>query len=83
MFLVRLHCGPVVDFTTLHPFDFDRNLFIFLLAVLSHKTAYFGIQWIKINGTQLIKLTAQGLIDSNLTRNYVSCIKLLFIVHTL
>ena len=27
MFLVRLHCGPVV---TLHPFDFDRNLFIFL-----------------------------------------------------
>ena len=30
MFLVRLHCGPVVDFTNLHPFDFDRNLFIFL-----------------------------------------------------
>ena len=32
MFLVRLHCGPVVDFTTLHPFDFDRNLFIFLFV---------------------------------------------------
>ena len=32
--LVRLHCGPVVDFTTLHPFDFDRNLFNFLVCVL-------------------------------------------------
>ena len=26
LFLVSLHCGPVVDFTTLHPFDFVRNL---------------------------------------------------------
>ena len=25
-------CEPVVDFTTLHPFDFDRNLLIFLLC---------------------------------------------------
>ena len=34
--LVSLHCGPVVDFTTLHvhPFDFDRNLFNFLVCVL-------------------------------------------------
>ena len=31
LFLVSLHCGPVVDFTTLHPFDFDRNLFNFLV----------------------------------------------------
>ena len=30
--LVSLHCGPVVDFTTLHPFDFDRNLFNFLVS---------------------------------------------------
>ena len=36
LFLVRLHCGPVVDFTTLHPFDFDRNLFYFLVCVLFH-----------------------------------------------
>ena len=30
--MVSLHCGPVVDFTTLHPFDFDRNLFNFLFV---------------------------------------------------
>ena len=29
---VSLHYGPVVDFTTLHPFDFDRNLFNFLFV---------------------------------------------------
>ena len=27
LFLVGLHCEPVVDFSSLHPFDFDRNLF--------------------------------------------------------
>ena len=32
--LVSLRCGPVVDFTTLHPFDFDRNHFNFLVCVL-------------------------------------------------
>ena len=37
LFLVSLHCEPLVDFTTLHPFDFDRNLFNFLykLALFS------------------------------------------------
>ena len=34
LFLVSLHCEAVVDFTTLHPFDFDRNLFNFLVCVL-------------------------------------------------
>ena len=35
LFLVSLHCGPVVDFTTLHPFDFDRNLLFSLLIVVA------------------------------------------------
>ena len=29
LFLVGLHCEPVVDFfIPIHPFDFDRNVFI-------------------------------------------------------
>ena len=36
--LVCVHCGPVVDFfitkqTSLHPFDFVRNLFHLLVAI--------------------------------------------------
>ena len=34
LFLVSLQYGPVVDFTTLHPFDFDRNLFNFLVVMV-------------------------------------------------
>ena len=30
--MLVLVSGPVVDFTTLHPFDFDRNLLIFLFV---------------------------------------------------
>ena len=37
--LVCVHCGPVVDFfitkqTSLHPFDFVRNLFHLLVCIL-------------------------------------------------
>ena len=37
--LVYVHCGPVVDFfitkqTSLHPFDFVRNLFHLLVCIL-------------------------------------------------
>ena len=32
------YCEPVVDFITLHPFDFDRNLFNFLVrSIFCHK----------------------------------------------
>ena len=39
--LVCVHCGPVVDFfitkqTSLHPFDFVRNLFHLLVCILFH-----------------------------------------------
>ena len=41
---VHLHCGPVVDFTTLHPFDFDRNLFNFLIYDFIIKTEFCCIE---------------------------------------
>ena len=39
--LVCVHCGPVVDFfitkqTSLHPFDFFRNLFQYLFVSFFH-----------------------------------------------
>ena len=44
LFLVSLHCEPVVHFTTLHPFDFDRNLFNFLfMSFLLFSEVQFNI----------------------------------------
>ena len=47
--LVCVHCGPVVDFfitkqTSLHPFDFVRNLF-HLLVIIIHNTIHSRINW--------------------------------------
>ena len=42
--LVYVHCGPVVDFfiitkqTSLHPFDFVRNLFHLLVIIYNGRT---------------------------------------------
>ena len=46
--LVCVHCGPVEDFfitkqTSLHPFDFVRNLFH--LLVINSMIVYFAYLW--------------------------------------
>ena len=56
LFLVSLHCGAVADFATLHPFDFDRNLFNFLLHTLEVYmfSDYFAVSLISASSQKLI-----------------------------
>ena len=68
----------MVDFTTLHPFDFDRNLFNFLalhLVLLLLNFPIYGISNLKINyfaglpkadaNTILLKLQEHGFLKHN------------------
>ena len=58
LFLVSLHCEPVVYFTTLHPFDFDRNLFNFLVILSCNQSA----QWFDSMFSGLVSLVVQTVV---------------------